>query len=372
MEANPFHTSNGGNPADEGDADTASTSSSGEIVGNETNHSNRMANNNFSANRPTTANSVIEMLHIEKVQDGSGLTCCGGGVFVASQCQVILFVMSGIFTVVGAILSAISYRPRDFGEDIDKFFTRQAWSSDLKIIGPVFLVCGMLMLAVGLGLCIISRTISKDDVQSLQSATGGGGGGNHVMPDTKYYMGIQRLQQSHNQQSFQRAHSPAAMPTVSPSQLESMMMQQPPGTVEHQPNFAHPDTPPIGSKSLGDRSVSCDDSGSSSKKPTFSPVIDSLVSDAHISHQSKANKVHPMNVTSTRGSTPADGVAPRCDLANFNQYGHIVASFGGQSKQVTDIACFPSSVSYYSMGQGVGFSPCTSPNQSSPPTAVPI
>ena len=78
-----------------------------------------------SSHRPTTANSVIEMLHIEKVQDGSGLTLCGGGVFVASQCHVILFVMSGIFTVVGALLSAISYRPKGFGEDIEKFLARQ-------------------------------------------------------------------------------------------------------------------------------------------------------------------------------------------------------------------------------------------------------
>ena len=79
--------------------------------------------------RPNTANSVIEMLAIEKAHDGSGLTLCSGGVFVASQCHVILFVMSGIFTAVGVVVSAISYRPRDFGEDFQKYLARQVCST---------------------------------------------------------------------------------------------------------------------------------------------------------------------------------------------------------------------------------------------------
>ena len=79
------------------------------------------------AGRPATASSLMERLNIEKADEGGG---CGGGftigkVFVANNCTVILLVMAGIFLVGGAILTAISYRPREFGEELSKFINRQ-------------------------------------------------------------------------------------------------------------------------------------------------------------------------------------------------------------------------------------------------------
>ena len=84
------------------------------------------------SNRPTTATSVIERLNIEKVQNGDGVTICGG-VFVTTHCYVILLVMSGVFTVVGAILTAISYRPRQFGEELERFLKREVSPNSLKV-----------------------------------------------------------------------------------------------------------------------------------------------------------------------------------------------------------------------------------------------
>ena len=78
-----------------------------------------------------TAASVIEKLHIEKDNSGEDLTFCGG-IFLAANCYIILFVMAGIFSVIGAILTAISWRPRDFGEEMERFLKRQVL--DLHLI----------------------------------------------------------------------------------------------------------------------------------------------------------------------------------------------------------------------------------------------
>ena len=49
-----------------------------------------------------------------------------GGIFIAAYCHVILLIMSGIFMVAGSLLTAISYRPKSFGEDLHDFYIRQA------------------------------------------------------------------------------------------------------------------------------------------------------------------------------------------------------------------------------------------------------
>ena len=116
----------------------------------------------MSDKRPVTAASVIEKLKIEKANSGEGLTFCGG-IFLAANCYIFLFVMSGIFYVIGSILTAISWRPRDFGEEMQRFLIRQEWSSDIKILGPVFLLIGLLMMMFGLTLCVISKKMKKED-----------------------------------------------------------------------------------------------------------------------------------------------------------------------------------------------------------------
>lgn len=107
--------------------------------------------------------SVIERLRIEKADDGGGTGITIAGVFIAANCNVILLVMAGIFIVVGAILTAISYRPRDSGEEMEKFKDRQEWSTQTKVVGPVFLLVGVIMFSAGLVLCLIGWKISKDE-----------------------------------------------------------------------------------------------------------------------------------------------------------------------------------------------------------------
>ena len=54
--------------------------------------------------------SVIERLRIESSDDGRGPGITIGGTFISANCSIILVVMASIFMVVGAILTAISYR----------------------------------------------------------------------------------------------------------------------------------------------------------------------------------------------------------------------------------------------------------------------
>jgi len=305
--------------------------------------------------RPNTANSVIEMLAIEKAHDGSGLTLCSGGVFVASQCHVILFVMSGIFTAVGVVISAISYRPRDFGEDFQKYLARQEWSSDLKVMGPIVMVFGAAMFVLGMSLCLINRTISKDDVQSFDSAAAGAG---HVTHDTKYYMEISKKMslskmptQGNNKNNLDR--DPGPIPT--PGSVESVMAQQPGSVVqpsEHkQINFAqtdsHPSPPAEADHSIGglDQAINCDTSGTGSvvglsggTQPSATVIDDTCTAvsadstkPSHGIPPQKSNKVYPQLADSRQG-------LPSEDLVLMPwQYPP------SQQRAIKDIACFPPS-----------------------------
>ena len=112
----------------------------------------------------------------------------------------------------------------------------QAWSSELRIVGPVFLVCGAFMCLVGFSLCIISRTISKDDVHSIESVS-------NPLPDTKYYMGLAAAANG-GKANYQQQTS--VLSSVSQSRQVDTMMMQPGQPASEQPNFAHPDTPTLG------------------------------------------------------------------------------------------------------------------------------
>ena len=57
--------------------------------------------------RPSTASSLIQRLHVEK-QGEEGMAI--KGVFVATNCYIIILVMSGFFLVAGIVLTVISYR----------------------------------------------------------------------------------------------------------------------------------------------------------------------------------------------------------------------------------------------------------------------
>ena len=84
---------------------------------------------------------IVERLNVEKTNDGRAGMTIFGGVFIAAYCHVILLIMSGIFMVAGSLLTAISYRPQSFGEDLHEFIIRQV-NSGLQ----VFIYCSFLIL----------------------------------------------------------------------------------------------------------------------------------------------------------------------------------------------------------------------------------
>ena len=81
-----------------------------------------------------------------------------------------------IFILIGCVLTAISYRPREFGEDLERFLSRQEWGGHLKVIGPVILVIGVLMMILGITFCILGYKVTKSEekrfyADSISSAT---------------------------------------------------------------------------------------------------------------------------------------------------------------------------------------------------------
>ena len=89
-------------------------------------HFNIFLNARNRSYRPMSSRShIVERLNVEKTNDGRAGMTIFGGIFIAAYCHVILLVMSGIFMVAGSLLTAISYRPKAFGEDLHHFYIRQ-------------------------------------------------------------------------------------------------------------------------------------------------------------------------------------------------------------------------------------------------------
>ncbi|KAK3880650.1 hypothetical protein Pcinc_014873 [Petrolisthes cinctipes] len=115
--------------------------------------------------RPSTADRVIERLQVEKVE-GGGLSIQGVG--LASNCHVTLCVFGVFFMLAGVILSYISYnatvKARMGNEDAPKGSTEAMSSvSQMRMIGPSFLVLGLLMLGLGISLFVLAKKISRDE-----------------------------------------------------------------------------------------------------------------------------------------------------------------------------------------------------------------
>ena len=113
---------------------------------------------------------------IESSDDGAGVGITIGGLFISANCSIILIIMAFIFILIGCVLTAISYRPREFGEDLERFLSRQEWGGHLKIIGPVILVIGVLMMILGITFCILGYKVTKSEekrfyADSISSAT---------------------------------------------------------------------------------------------------------------------------------------------------------------------------------------------------------
>lgn len=85
---------------------------------------------------------------IEKIDELGHHGISIGGFYISSSCNTFLLVMAIIFIVGGIIFTAISYRPRDRNEDMERYKERQASdeTSQVKIVGPIFVILGLIML----------------------------------------------------------------------------------------------------------------------------------------------------------------------------------------------------------------------------------
>lgn len=79
------------------------------------------------------------------------------GVVVAANCQVALPAFGFLFMLVGAVLTAASYRGPGRDEGPDHYAARVAFTGNSRVLGPACIVVGAVMLAAGVGLCLLTR-----------------------------------------------------------------------------------------------------------------------------------------------------------------------------------------------------------------------
>jgi hypothetical protein len=79
------------------------------------------------------------------------------GVVVAANCQVALPAFGFLFMLVGAVLTAASYRGPGLDEGPDHYAARIAFTGNSRVLGPACIVVGAVMLAAGVGLCLLTR-----------------------------------------------------------------------------------------------------------------------------------------------------------------------------------------------------------------------
>ncbi|KAG0717855.1 hypothetical protein GWK47_007923 [Chionoecetes opilio] len=116
----------------------------------------------------TSARRLPDPVEVEKVE-GGGLSI--QGVSLASNCHVTLCVFGVFFMLAGVVLSYVSYSVTlgangDGTEGSDKGSGPEehlASVSQMRMIGPAFLVVGFLMVGLGITLFALARKISRDE-----------------------------------------------------------------------------------------------------------------------------------------------------------------------------------------------------------------
>ncbi|XP_051174106.1 uncharacterized protein LOC127289896 isoform X2 [Leptopilina boulardi] len=95
----------------------------------------------------------ISRLRVEKIEGGLMVA----GVVIAANCQIALPAFGFLFMLVGSVLTAASYRGPGQHEDKDSYASRIALTGNSRILGPICIVVGALMLALGVFLCMLTR-----------------------------------------------------------------------------------------------------------------------------------------------------------------------------------------------------------------------
>ncbi|XP_020279844.1 uncharacterized protein LOC109852775 [Pseudomyrmex gracilis] len=95
----------------------------------------------------------ISRLRVEKIEGGLMVA----GVVIAANCQIALPAFGTLFMLVGAVLTAASYRGPGEDEDKNSYAARIAFTGNSRILGPICIVVGALMLGLGVLLCMLTR-----------------------------------------------------------------------------------------------------------------------------------------------------------------------------------------------------------------------
>jgi hypothetical protein len=94
---------------------------------------------------------------VEKIEGGLMVA----GVVVAANCQLALPAFGFLFVLVGIVLTAASYRGPGHDEKPDHYAARIAFTGNSRVLGPACIVVGAVMLAAGVGLCLLTRRVRR-------------------------------------------------------------------------------------------------------------------------------------------------------------------------------------------------------------------
>ncbi|XP_014217514.1 uncharacterized protein LOC106646030 isoform X2 [Copidosoma floridanum] len=95
----------------------------------------------------------LSRFRVEKIEGGLMVA----GVVIAANCQLALPAFGFLFVLVGAVLTAASYRGQGKDEDLSSYAARIDSMGNSRVLGPTCIAVGSLMLILGALLCALAR-----------------------------------------------------------------------------------------------------------------------------------------------------------------------------------------------------------------------